>query len=174
MIFPKKEVLLEVSPTIILTLHPSKIFTLSIATAIAYPLTMFSLIFAALLTVYLPFVAYCGAPYTNDTTLHANETASNKNSWLGWVSMSRAYLSLLVTLGCKAYAGSIEFILRHCSPSSMFSSFQDTAGKDSAHYKFCDRVLIYLTIAGRPPMLQLTRQTWQISIHSAGKHIHQV
>lgn len=116
MIFCKKEVHIEVSPSIILTLYSGSTFIPSICPAIPYALTMFPTVFAALLTGSLPLVAYGSASYINDTRLLANETASNKDSWLGWVSISRGYHSYLVTVGCKAHFGSIEFIFRPSSP----------------------------------------------------------
>ena len=116
MIFCKKEVHIEVSPSIILTLYPGSTFIPSICTAISYALTMFPTVFAALLTGSLPLVAYSSGPYINDTILHANETASNKDSWLGWVSISRGCCFFLVTFGYKAHFGSIEFIFRPASP----------------------------------------------------------
>ena len=77
---------------------------------------MFPIIYVALLMGSLPSLAYSWAPNTNDTRLHANKTASYKDSWLGWVSISRGLHSFLVTLGCKAYFGSIELNLRPSSP----------------------------------------------------------
>lgn len=120
MVSRKRVVLVHAeSPSlIILTSYTDSSFTPSIGVTTTNALTMFSMLLMVVLMGSLPTLTHSWAPIASVTQLYANETASQhpeanyKDSWLGWVSISRGCHSFLTALGCMACLGSIKFVSR--------------------------------------------------------------
>ena len=77
---------IQVSPHFLITSSPGSKFPPSTESAYPNALIMISTLLVAALMGSLPFVTYSWTHFANETTLHPNDTASNEDSWLGWVS----------------------------------------------------------------------------------------